>query len=440
MSARRLPPPVGSRVDRSRTVSFTFDRRQYAGFKGDTLASALLASGVRIVGRSFKLHRPRGVYSCGIEEPNALMDIGEGTRYSSNVRATVVEITDGLVARSINRWPSLGFDIAAINGWCSPLLPAGFYYKTFKWPHWHWFEPAIRRSAGLGPAPREPDAEAYDEVSIDSQVLVVGGGIAGLAAAAAAAAAGSQVVLVSSAPVLGGIGGRRGDAVVASLVDKCRALGVHTLTRTTAFGVYDHNLVCARESVPAFETGTAGAVRERLWKIRTRHLVLAAGAIERPMVFPDNDRPGVMLAGAAEKYAAAYGVACGSRAVMAVNSDHAYALAAGLRGLGIEIAAIADCRPEAAVRADRSASSGVEVMNDAVIAAVAGARGVRACTVESQSGARRIDCDLILSAGGYAPTVHLHSQAGGKLRWLDESAMFVPDGGPAAVSSVGACA
>jgi len=446
MSARRLPAPAGARLDRARTVCFAFNGREYSGFQGDTLASALIANHVCLVGRSFKLHRPRGIYSCGIEEPTGLMDVGVGARRTPNARASVVEIREGLVAQSVNCWPSVRFDLAAMNNWISGALPAGFYYKTFKWPNWHWFEPAIRRMAGLGRVSRERDPDRYEEIAVNAEVLVVGGGIAGLAAAIAAAQAGSQTLLLTSAPMLGGTLGYRRDREVQTLIAKAQSLDIRILTRTTVFGLYDHNLVCARQLLDGeipMRGATGGPLCERLWKIRARAVIAATGAFERPMVFPDNDRPGVMLAGAAEKYALAYGVACGSRVVIAANSDRAYAIASTLRELGIDVAAIVDCRPEIAVQTEW-ASRGIRIVNNATIASVSGKHRVHGCSAAPRNGGgglmERFDCDLILSAGGHAPAVHLHSQAGGKLRWLDEAAMFVPDGPAPGVVSVGACA
>jgi sarcosine oxidase subunit alpha len=446
MSARRLPSPAGTRIDRSRDVWFTFNGRAYLGLQGDTLASALLANGVRLIGRSFKLHRPRGIYSCGIEEPTALVDIGAGARRTPNVRATAVELHDGLIAESVNCWPSVRVDVGSISGGFATLLPAGFYYKTFKWPNWQIYEPAIRRLAGLGRASRERDPDRYDEVAVNTEVLVIGGGIVGLAAAVAAAENGAQVLLLSSSPWFGGVLGWQSDPCVPMLIAKAETLGVRMLTRTLAFGIYDHNLVCARQQCcdGSRPSGAGGELRERLWKIRARAVVAATGAFERPMVFPDNDRPGVMLAGAAEKYALAFGVACGSRVVIAANSDRAYAIGATLRRLGMDVVAILDARPAGHAAVDERACEGVPIVHGAAVASVSGKLAVRGCSVVPINAAgakiRRIDCDLILCAGGYAPAVHLHSQAGGRLRWLEESAMFVPDGPAPGLFSVGACA
>jgi sarcosine oxidase, subunit alpha len=434
---------LGRRLDRSRPLSFEFNGRTLQGFQGDILASALLANGVQRVGRSFKLHRPRGIYSCGVEEPSGLVDVGSGAGRTPNVRATTLELTEGLEARSVNCWPSVGFDLGAINSSFSAMLPAGFYYKSFKWPSWQLFEPLIRRMAGLGRASGLPDPDRYEEAASTVDVLVIGGGIAGLAAAASAAAAGANTMLIAAGPELGGTLGWRGDAQVDELIASARRAGVRVLTRTQAFGIYDHLLVCARQTLPQSpSTEQGGVLRERLWKIRARAVVAAAGAFERPMIFPDNDRPGVMLAGAADKYAHAYGVACGRRVVIAANSDSAYAVAASLHAAGVSVAAVADCRPRSDIGAGADAGdSGARVIAASSIK-VTGGGSVRGCVVSAKingSAAQHFECDAILSAGGHAPAVHLHSQAGGKLRWLDESAMFVPE--PlAGFASVGACA
>ena len=444
MSGHRLPAPFGRRIDRARALSFSFNGRPYGGFHGDTLASALIANGVALIGRSFKYHRPRGIFSCGIEEPTGIVDLGEGARRTPNARATLVQVTEGLAAASVNCWPSVNFDVGVVNDWLSPLLPAGFYYKTFKWPNWHWYEPAVRRMAGLGRAPSGADPDRYEEISAAADVLVVGAGIAGLAAAVAAAQVGARTILVSHGGELGGALGWRGDEQVGALAANARRLGVRILTRTTAFGIYDHNLVCATESLAQAETlprTAPGVLRERLWRIRARGVIAAQGAFERPLLFPNNDRPGVMLAGAADKFAHCYGVACGRRVVIAANDDSAYRVAGSLRAAGVEVVALLDRRPSSAIAAD---IPGVRVRANSAIGTVVGRTAVRGCIAVSADdhGApgEKLDCDLILCAGGFAPAVHLHSQAGGKLRWLSEPSMFVPDGPAAGLVSVGACA
>jgi sarcosine oxidase, subunit alpha len=444
--SHRLVPAAGAWIDRSRPLKFTFNGRTFSGLSGDTLASALLANDVRLLGRSFKLHRPRGVFSCGVEEPNAIVDVGAGARRTPNVRATLLPLTEGLSAASVNCWPSVGLDVGALTGALSPLLPAGFYYKTFKWPSWRWFEPAIRRMAGLGTAPTEPDPDHYEELAAEADVLVVGGGVAGLAAAAAAARAGARTLLLEARTRLGGARAVAAHAEVQELAAAAHSAGVKVVPRALAFGVYDHNLVCALEtvSVEGRQDLPACVLRERLWRIRARSIIAATGAFERPLVFPDNDRPGVMLAGAALEYALGYGVACGHRAVIAAASDSAYTVAAALRAAGMDIAAIVERRTDAPAAAT---ARGVRVITNAAVSGVIGRRAVRGCHVQAAAAdpggdarRERLDCDLILTAGGFAPAVHLHSQAGGRLRWRAAEAMFVPDGAAPGLVSVGACA
>ncbi len=435
MSGFRLPAPHGAWIDRTRSLRFHFNGRELQGFAGDTVASALLAQGLVHVGRSFKLHRPRGIFSCGVEEPTGLLDIGNGAFRTPDTRATDIAARDGLHCRTGNAWPSLGFDLAAINSRLAALMPAGFYYKTFMWPHWHLFEPVIRRMAGLGTAADGPDPERYDEVSVNAEVLVVGGGGAGLQAALAAAQAGRQVLLLEGDARLGGWLGIQADSRVQTLTDQLQGAGVTTLLQTTAFGLYDQQLVAA---VQRFETADRpGPLRERLWKIRARQIILATGAFERPMLFPDNDRPGVMLAGAVQRFAAHYGVACGRRVVIAAASDGAYGVAAALQATGIEVAAIVDRRDPALIRG--RAPAGVEVLAGSAIVAVTGPRAVKGVEVAG-AAQRHLAVDLIASAGGHNPNVSLYAQAGGRLRWWRESSMFVPGVALPGVAVVGACA
>ena len=380
MSAFRLPE--GGSIDRSQPLGFSFDGRKLQGFQGDTLASALLANDVFLVGRSFKYHRPRGVMGAGVEETNALVAVGEGGRVDTNSRATMVELYDGLVARSLNRWPSLAFDLGAINGALAPLLVAGFYYKTFMWPRRLWqslYEPLIRRAAGIGEAPTQPDPDRYDKLHRHCDVLVVGGGRSGRAAAAEAAAAGKRVVLCDE---------REAEPIA----------GVEVLGRTTVFGYYDDNFLCAVES--------DARRQKRLWHFRAHDVVLATGAHERPLVFGGNDRPGVMLASAVEKYLRRYAVAPGRRAVVFTNNDGGHQRAQVFREFGIEVAAVIDSREGALVTRTLGGKrvAGVEV------------------------GGTRIACDLVAMAGGFSPVVHLYSQAQGKLRWDQKRLCFVPDG------------
>ncbi|MGQ3075272.1 MAG: FAD-dependent oxidoreductase, partial [Ferrovibrionaceae bacterium] len=362
----------GGRIDRSQVLNFYFDQRRLQGFAGDTLASALLANGVSIVGRSFKYHRPRGIMAAGPEEPNALVTLGDGALAEPNLRATDIPLQDGLYATSQNRWPSLGFDVGATADMLSRFLPAGFYYKTFMWPGWRYFEPHIRRAAGLGPAPTtvEPDPERYLRRYHHCDVLVIGAGPAGLAAARAAASAGLDVTLVERDVEPGGsllwrggtVDGMDADGFIAGLPP------LRLLTRATAIGYYDHNAVTVLEHLPP-----GGPARQRLWQIRARQVVLATGAIERHLVFPNNDRPGVMLADATLHYLRRHAVACGQRAIFVTNNDTAYDAALALAEAGVEIAAVADVRRGADGDAPRRARErGLKVLDGVTALATTG--------------------------------------------------------------------
>ena len=423
MSGYRLPAPMGAWIDRTRPLYVHFNGQAVPGLAGDTLASALLAQGIVHVGRSFKLHRPRGIFSCGVEEPTGLVDLGQGAARTPNTRATEIAAVDGLQAVTGNAWPSLSFDLAAMASRFAALLPAGFYYKTFMWPHWHVFEPVIRRMAGLGVAADGPDPGRYDQVSRQVQVLVVGAGASGVQAALSAAQAGRQVLLVEGAAQL--------EPATAARLSELEQAGVEVLKACTVFGLYDHLLAAAVQTV-------AGAVRERLWKIRAGRIILATGTFERPMLFPDNDRPGVMLASAVLRYATHYGVACGRRVVVAAACDSGYETARGLVAAGVHVAAIVDHR--SAARGE--APAGVPVLRSSAIVAVRGRREVKGVVVAGHGGGapQHLDADCIAGAGGWAPAVHLHSMAGGTLRWVDDAAMFVPDRAAPGTDSVGACA
>ena len=429
---------AGGRIDREHTLSFQFDGRRYHGYAGDTLASALLANGVHLAARSFKYHRPRGVLALGPEEPNALVQLDAGARTEPNARATQIELHEGLRAYSQNCWPSLGFDMGAGNDLASPLLPAGFYYKTFMWPPRMWmrYERAIRRMAGLGRAPERADPDRYERMHAHCDVLVVGAGAAGLAAALAAGRAGARVILADEQSEAGGrllaerleIGGRPAMAWAAATLAELRSMSdVQVICRTVISGYYDHNyLVGCQRFAPG---GAAHAPRERLWKIRAREVVLATGAIERPLVFPDNDRPGIMLAGAVRGYLTRYGVKAGTRVLIATVNDDAYRSALELAAAGVAVVAVVDLRRQArGFLPQQAAARGIELIGDAAIVATEGRMRVSGVRVQPRAGGgvRELSCDVVAMSGGWVPAVHLFSQSRGQLRFDQGAGGFVP--------------
>jgi sarcosine oxidase subunit alpha len=442
----------GGRIDRARALSFTFDGKSYRGFAGDTLASALLANGVHLVGRSFKYHRPRGIMTAGAEEPSALIQLERpGGRTDPNLRATEIELYDGLAAESQNRWPSLGFDVGAANDLLSPFLPAGFYYKTFLWPASWWskvYEPFIRRAAGLGRSPTRPDPDRYLHRHAHCDVLVVGAGPAGLMAALAAGRAGARVILVEREAELGGsllsesgaladFDGREGDAWLQAVAAELAAMPeVTVLRRTNAFGYLDHNYLVLHERVTDhLPLPPAKQPRQRLWRVRAKQVVLCTGAIERPLVFHGNDRPGVMLAGAARTYLNRFAVLPGSRAVVFTNNDSAYAAALDLARAGVAIEAIVDLRPRPdGLLPAAAAAAGLPIRRGAAVVGTDGRLRVSRAWVSPMlpDGARApgeplaLRCDCLLVSGGWNPTVHLFSQSRGRLRFDEAAAAFVP--------------
>lgn len=442
----------GCTIDRSRRVDFTWGGRSYQGFGGDTLASALLANGVSIVGRSFKYHRPRGLIAAGIEEPNGIVQLEVGAATIPNMKATQVELYEGLVASPVNCWPSASFDFLAVNSLVKRFIPAAFYYKTFLWPNWHLFERWIRRAAGLGVAPQHPDPDRYEHRFEHVDTLVVGSGAAGLAAAEAAAASGAEVMLVEADAVPGGallasnepVEGESPAAWREAALSRLAALpNVKILNRTMAFGFYDHGLVALCERLTDhLPLSRRNGPRERLWKVRCRRAILATGAFERPIAFSGNDLPGVMLASAAQTYALRYGAIPGRRIVVAANNDSGYEAAFALQDAGAAIVAIVDTRPVIPMAA-QAASRSIRVIPASAPVAARGGRRVKSLSIGDPAGGpahETLQCDTVLAAGGWNPAVHLHSQSGGSLAFNEALQAFLPSSSAQEATCVGAAA
>jgi sarcosine oxidase subunit alpha len=442
-------------LERDRPIAFKFDDKPYQGFAGDTLASALLAAGIGLVGRSFKYHRPRGILTAGSEEPNALVELRTGARREPNTRATVAELFEGLEARSQNRWPSLAFDAGAINSLLSPLFVAGFYYKTFMWPAALWeklYEPIIRRAAGLGRASMASDPDTYEKAHAFCDVLIIGGGPAGLAAALTAGRSGARVLLCDEDFLIGGrlngeqleIDGKRASSWARQAEAELLTFPeVRIMRRTTVFGAYDSNTFGALErvsdhlSLPALHQP-----RQRLWKVVAKRTILAAGAVERPIVFGGNDRPGVMMASAVRTYVNRFRATPGRRIGLFTTCDDGWKTAFDLIAAGVDVTAVIDARPAIAPALLTEAKrADLRVMLGSQVVATHGGRALDALSVRDAAGrVSRVPCDALAMSGGWNPSMSISTHLGARPRWSDAISAFVADDGTHSMHIIGAAA
>ena len=452
-------------VDETNRISFIFDSKKYFGYKGDTLASALIANGIHLVGRSFKYHRPRGIMSCGSEEANAIFQVADNTnRTEPNVRATELEIYEGLNVKSQNCWPSVNFDIGGVNNFISPFIPAGFYYKTFMWPKNFWknvYEPLIRKSAGLGKSPTQPDPDMFDHRHIHCDVLVIGGGISGIIAAKMSAENNKKTILIDDKNYLGGStiyqddenykinDAKTKDWLEEQIKELKKYQNLTIKNRTSVAAYHSYNYLLAKENLTDHlsEDKKNNTIRHRLWKIRADKVIIATGAVERPMVFNNNDRPGIILANSVKKFIDFYGVACGNNNIIFTNNDSAYETAISLNQKGIS-SQIVDIRKSSdSLIVKKAEQLGIKIYWEHAIINTFGYKKINSIEIMklSDDGSNvqgeiiKLKCDCLSMSGGWTPLVHMHTQSGGKLNFKDDDQIFIPDNNSTDHISVGSC-
>ena len=437
----------GGLIDRSKEISFIFNGKKYNGYKGDTLASALLANGVHLIGRSFKYHRPRGIIAAGVEDANGKVQLYKGNITEPNVNVTEVELVEGLRIESQNCWPSVNFDVGGINNFLNRFFPAGFYYKTFMWPKSFWYhvyEPLIRKAAGMGKASLDPDPDRYEHQYEHCDILVVGSGPSGISSALSAAKNGARVILAEDKARFGGslltdnvtIGNKNGDEWVEDSISELKSMpNVIVKKRSQVFGYYDHNmLVMFERCKDHLNNPEPYTPRQRLWYIRAKHVLISTGSIERPLIFANNDRPGIMLATSAREYLKVYGVLPGKKPIIFTNNDTAYETAIEFKTHGIDTIILDTRKSSDAGVVIEAKNIGIEIKFNHGIANTAGYKKVKSATIgeltESKDGYKNlttIPCDSIFVSGNWTPTVHLASQSGNKLKYEKETDTFLPD-------------
>ncbi len=444
-------------IEQTKKISFLFDGKKYYGYEGDTLASALLYNGVHLVGRSFKYHRPRGIISAGCEEPNGIVQLELNEFTEPNRRATEVILYDGLIAKSQNRWPSVKFDFGAINDLLAPFFPAGFYYKTFMWPpkFWKTYEHFIRHAAGLGYSPKKEDPHKYEHYHYNCDTLIVGSGVSGLYAAQIAAAKNQKVLIVEQENQTGGsilssnnydnkISGKSQTEWKNQILEELSKLNnVKIIINTALFAYMHYNYLLAIQDLqPNKGTDKANSIRQVVWKIRARKVILATGSIERPLIFPNNDRPGIMLSNSVSKYLNGYGVNLGKKIVIFTNNDSAYQTAIDFYYQNINVVAVVDVRHNLEGELPLKVKKlGINIYTGSIISNTSGRKKLKTVHIKkiNEKNIEVLNCDLLCMSGGWSPTVHLFTQSRGKLKFRNEDSCFIPDQAHQNTLSIGSC-